>query len=156
IATPVARDPSSDHYGGGFTPPISHELAFLAKGGRRALAQTNVHEPRALAWDGTRDTLYLAGLASDHLVAVRKASQVATAEPLVRSLGQRCGADGVAVAPHSVLVWCSFTRSIARFDVDRHGRLGRVKRGPGLAPSSLDEQRHEGLVLFHTANDHVS
>ena len=157
LHVPVARFPSGDHYGGGVAPPVTHHLAWLAPDGRRGLAQTNVQEPRALAWDAARDTLYVAGFASDQLVAVSRASQVDIGEGEPLALRQRCGADGVAITPGgSVLVWCSFTRSIARFDIDKRGRLGKVQRGRELAPSALDAQRHEGFVLFHSANDHLS
>jgi sugar lactone lactonase YvrE len=154
IHTPVAHEPSGDHYGGGALPPIGHHLAFLGVDGRRAVAVTNVHEPRAIAWDGIRDRLYVAGLASDNVVEVVRASQLDAAAGTERTInGRRCGADGIAIATDgTVVTWCSFTRSLAWFAP----RKEKVQRGPELAASSLDEQRHAGLVLFHSANEHIS
>ena len=155
VETPVAKFPSGGNYGGGFGPPIAHQIAWLAPNGRRGIGVTSVHEPRALAWDGQRDRLYVAGLGRDELVAIDKASQIDVQAGVAHKLGARCGADGIALAPSGVLVWCSFTRSIARFDVTKQ-KLAKVVRGPELVASSLDAQRHEGFVLFHTANEHIS
>lgn len=158
LETPVAAIPdTTGQYGGSSTPPLTHHLAFLAEDGARALAETNVHEPRALAWDASRDTLYLAGLASDGIVAVQNASQVDVRQGSVTVIGSRCGADGLAIgADGTVLVWCSFTRSVARLAPTKPGVLAATRRGPELAASNLDAQRHLGMVLFHTANEHLS
>ncbi|HUS27476.1 MAG TPA: c-type cytochrome, partial [Kofleriaceae bacterium] len=53
-------------------------------------------------------------------------------------------------------VWCAFSRSIARFDAKKNGALAKVEHGPELATSAMDETRHAGFVLFHTANTHLS
>lgn len=162
LEVPVASEPNdTGHYGGSFTPPVSHQLAWLAPDGRQALAEINVHEPRAVAWDAARDQLYVAGLASDEVVVIRKASQVdvqfgSTAS--ITGTGKRCGADGLAIAADgTVLVWCSFTRSVARFAPGKKpGQLAKVAKGPELVASTLDETRHAGLVLFHSANEHIA
>jgi sugar lactone lactonase YvrE len=159
LEIPVASEPNdTGHYGGSFTPPISHQLAWLAPDGRQTLAETNVHEPRALAWDASRDLLYVAGLASDEVVVVKKASQVDVTFAATAELDQRCGADGLAIAGDgSLLVWCSFTRSVARFAPGKlAGQLAFVTNGPELVASTLDETRHAGLVLFHSANEHIA
>jgi DNA-binding beta-propeller fold protein YncE/mono/diheme cytochrome c family protein len=157
LDTPVASFPSGDQYGGGgSSPPITHHLAWLGSNGRRAFGETNVHEPRALAWDPAQDTLYLVGLASDEVVAVKRASQIDPEVSVTRLItGQRCGADGIAIARDgTVITWCSFTRSLAFFTPTPKTRL--ATNGPELAPSMLDETRHAGLVLFHSANEHIS
>ncbi|HEY5921388.1 MAG TPA: cytochrome c peroxidase [Kofleriaceae bacterium] len=158
LERPVAAQPETgDHYGGGFDPPIAHQIAFLGADGRRATATTNVNEPRAIAWDAARDRLYVAGLAIDEIASVDRASQIDVGPGKIAKLGKRCGADGLAIGRQgSLFVWCSFTRSVARFDLKPNGTLAKVKRGPELVASVLDEQRHAGMVLFHTANDELS
>lgn len=153
-----AVDDGGGHYGGAsFVPPIDHELAFIDTRDRAAGAITDVHEPRALAWDPARDALYVAGLASDNVVAIQHASQVDVyAGGDVQVPGKaRCGADGLAVAPGGdVLVWCSLSRQVAR--VTFGGARPAVHRGPELVASSLDSRQHKGLELFHTADPNIS
>ncbi|HUJ63482.1 MAG TPA: c-type cytochrome [Kofleriaceae bacterium] len=150
-AQPFAQVP--DHYGGGIVPPITHELAFVALDGRTVGAQTALHEPRAVAWDPARDALYFAGPGSDSLVQIDQASQVDITQGFASELDAGCGADGLALAPGGdVLVWCSFSRKIAR--VAPNGDLAR--RGPEIAASRLDAAHHRGLVLFHTSTADVS
>jgi hypothetical protein len=158
VETPVASSiEASDHYGGSFFPPISHRLAWFRSDGRQGAGETNVREPRALAWDASRDTLYLAGLASDEIVAIAKATQVDIKPGVTAALDTRCGADGLAIGDGgSVLVWCSFTRTVERFDVNAKGRLGKVHHGPELVVTSLDAKRHAGLVLFHSADTRIA
>ncbi|HEY5935300.1 MAG TPA: c-type cytochrome [Kofleriaceae bacterium] len=141
---------SSGSYGGSFNPPISHHLAFIAPAsGRQVSAEISVQQPRALAWDGTRDRLYVAGMGSDAIVEVQRASQIDLAVGFHKQI-KGCGPDGLAIAANQdVLVWCSFTRSIARI-----GK--KVARGPELVASALDKQTHAGLVQFHTSSNHVS
>ncbi|HET9989412.1 MAG TPA: c-type cytochrome [Kofleriaceae bacterium] len=144
-----------DHYGGGEDPPILHALAFVDDRGKAATAITNVNEPRALAWDGARDLMYVAGMASDSFVQIRHASQVDISAGLTGSLGTRCGADGLAIDQDgSVLVWCSFTRAVVR--VTPSATKLDAKVGPELVTSNLDATQHLGLVMFHTASTDVS
>lgn len=154
-------------YGGGFEPPISHQLAFIGTSrGRTAqiVATIAQHQPRALAWDATRDALYVAGLGSDSLLQLKNASQVGIAIGLTANLTngkERCGPDGIAVGSDgNLFVWCSFTRSVATVAVtDAKGKLASVAKvdaGPSLVASSLSEKQHEGLVLFHTAAPQIS
>ena len=144
-----------DHYGGAIDPPLSHALAFVDDRGPTATATTNVNEPRAVAWDAPHDLVYIAGLATDTIVQVARASQIDPRAGLTGSLGTRCGADGLAVAADgSVLVWCSFSRTIVRVAPAPHALV--TTSGPEIAATALDPVRHQGLVLFHTANADVS
>ncbi len=154
-------------YGGGFDPPITHQLAFLGTRGERTqqiTAEIGQHQPRALAWDSSRDALYIAGLGSDSVVQIKNASQVSIQLGTQAALldgKERCGPDGLAVAPDGdLLVWCSFSRSVRRLDaVDDKGKLTsamKVDAGPTLVASSFSTQQHEGMVLFHSALNQVS
>jgi len=167
------EEEGSGHYGGGEFPPLSHHLAFFgfsggfAGGGagprRTASATTSVHQPRAIAWDAAHDALYVAGLGTDDIVQIRNASQVDVHAGVNSAVAgkERCGADGLAVAGDgNLLVWCSFTRSVARVTViDGKGKLAArwtQARGPALAASTLDDAQHLGMVLFHTADSDMS
>jgi cytochrome c peroxidase len=73
----------------------------------------------------------------------------------------RCGVDGLAIAADgNVLVWCSFSRRVARLEtIDGKGRLvkqPKLRMGPELVASSLDATHHLGMVLFHTADPNIS
>ncbi len=154
-------------YGGGFEPPISHQLAFLGTTRERTkqiVATIGQHQPRALAWDSARDALYVAGLGSDSIIQLKNASQVSIAQGLQAALGtgkDRCGPDGIAVGSDgNLFVWCSFTRSVARLEVvDGKGKLAaaaKPQHGATLVASSLTAKQHEGMVLFHAAQAQVS
>ena len=154
-------------YGGGSEPPISHQLAFLAKNGERTnqlVAMIGQHQPRALAWDSARDALYIAGLGSDSVIQIKNASQVSIAEGLSATVTDgkdRCGPDGLAIgADGNVLVWCSFTRSVERLEViDSKGKLAtsaKLEAGRPLIASSMNAKQHLGMVLFHQAAPQMS
>lgn len=154
-------------YGGGFEPPITHQLAFLGTSRERTtqiVATIAQHQPRALAWDAAHDALYIAGLGSDSIIQLKSASQVGIATGVSANLtngGDRCGPDGIAVGSDgNLFVWCSFSRSVATVDViDGKGKLAsvaKVSSGPSLVASSFDEKQHQGLVLFHTAAPQIS
>jgi DNA-binding beta-propeller fold protein YncE len=154
-------------YGGGFESPVTHQVAFLGFGKDtpvQATATISQHQPRALAWDGAHDALYLAGLGSDSVLQLRSASQVGVAEGLTASLTtgkERCGPDGLAVtASGNLLVWCSFTRNVERLEViDAQGKLAvasKITPGPTLVASRMSDQAHKGMVLFHAADPAVS
>jgi len=174
-ATPVSstEEEEGGHYGGGEFPPLSHHLAFFGFAGgsagglggarRTASATTSVHQPRAIAWDAAHDALYVAGLGTDEIVQIRNASQVDVHAGGNGPVGgkERCGADGLAIAGDgNLLVWCSFTRSVARVTVmDGKGKLAArwtQARGPALAASTLDDAQHLGMILFHTADADMS
>lgn len=155
-------------YGGGFESPVSHQLAFIGfgKGGNtsQVTAQIAQHQPRALAWDGVHDALYVAGMGSDTILQIKNASQVGISEGLTASLTNgtaKCGPDGVAVAADgNLMVWCAFTRTVQRVDVvDGKGVLtaeAKVKAGPQLVASAMTDKQHTGFILFHSAEPAVS
>ncbi len=156
-------------YGGGFEPPVTHQVAFLGLDGdtaRQATLGIAQHQPRALAWDSTRDALYIAGLGNDTVLQIKNASQASLAEGLtvsVKNGATKCGPDGLAVsASGDLLVWCAFTRTIERVDVvDDKGVLSlagaaKVAVGPALLPSRMTEQQHAGFVVFHSSESAVS
>lgn len=154
-------------YGGGFEPPITHELAFLAVGDDRqqqSIATIGQHQPHAIVWDGAHDALYVAGLGTDSIQQIKNASQVGIAAGLaatVTSGKDKCGPDGLAVTDSgNVLVWCSFTRNVERVDfVDARGQLAaatKMNAGPTLVASKLGAKEHKGMVLFHTAAPQIS
>lgn len=160
--TPVQANEGMERtgsYGGGFEPPVTHQLAFLGfdKGGtKQAVATIAQHQPRALAWDGAHDALYVAGMGTDTLLQIKNASQISVTVGTTANLrsGEACGPDGVAIAGDgSVLVWCSFTRSVERVDF---AAAAKVASGPAVAPSVLSDKQHQGLVMFHTASRQVS
>jgi sugar lactone lactonase YvrE len=169
--TPVQQSDGSERtssYGGGFEAPIAHELAFIGVGDSNAtqvIAQIGQHQPRAIAWDGAHDALYVAGLGTDSILQIQKASTVGITGGLETTLGDgktKCGPDGVAIAPDgNVLVWCSFSRSVERVDfMDAStGALATVTKlapGPSLVASSLGAKEHAGMELFASASPQVS
>jgi len=154
-------------YGGGFEPPITHQLAFLGTNKERTnqiVATISQHQPRALAWDSAHDALYVAGLGSDSIIQLKNASQVGIGEGISASLTkgkERCGPDGIAVGQDgNLFIWCSFTRSVTKLEViDGKGKLAtaaKIDAGDSLVASSLDEKQHEGLVLFHASQPQIS
>jgi DNA-binding beta-propeller fold protein YncE len=163
----IASGGNTGSYGGGFEPPITHQLAFLGLDRDRTLQTTATiaqHQPRALAWDSGHDALYVAGMGTDTILQIKNASQVTIAQGVSASLTSgkdRCGPDGVAInGDGNVLVWCSFTRVVERVDfVDAKGALATAAKlapGPMLVASALDTKAHQGMVLFHSAEPAIS
>jgi DNA-binding beta-propeller fold protein YncE len=163
----IADGGNTGSYGGGFEPPITHQLAFLSLSNdrtRQTTATIAQHQPRALAWDQSHDALYVIGMGTDTILQVKNASQVGITEGLSATLTSgksKCGPDGVAVmGDGNVLVWCSFTRNVERIDfVDAKGGLAsgtKLNPGPTLVASSLGEKQHQGMVLFHSAEPAIS
>ena len=161
----------SSGYGGGngFTPPVSHRLAFLAmpdagEAGavRTAMATTDVHQPRAMAYDGRSDTLYVAGYGSDDVLAVANVSQASvhsTWQHRVSNLGDACGPEGLAVDPDDghVLVYCALTRTVVRLSGDpaSPSQPTVVAHGNELAASRLSLEAQRGRALFREGNTPV-
>lgn len=155
-------------YGGGFEPPISHELAFFGFGKSDRVAQATAaiaqHQPHALAWDAAHDTLYVAGLGNDTILQVRDASQatIQMGQSVQLAGKAKCGPDGLAVTgAGDVLVWCSFSRTVERLAaVDAKGalaaQLAPPAEGPTLIASAYTDKQHQGLELFHLAEAQVS
>jgi DNA-binding beta-propeller fold protein YncE len=169
--TPVQQNDGNErtgsYGGGGFESPIVHQLAFIGVGDGKdtqVTAQIGQHQPRALAWDGTHDALYVAGLGTDSILQIQKASTVGITGGLETSLAngdKKCGPDGLAVQPDgNVLVWCSFSRSVERVTfAAANGQLSSVTQlaaGPTLVASSLDAKQHAGMELFASASPQVS
>ena len=162
----IANGGNTGSYGGGFEPPITHQLAFLSLGDRtnQTTATIAQHQPRALAWDQAHDALYVAGMGTDSILQIKNASQVGITEGLSATLTSgkdKCGPDGLAVtAEGNVLVWCSFTRNVERIDfIDAKGTLAsgtKMNPGPTLVASSFGEKQHQGMVLFHSAEPAIS
>lgn len=155
-------------YGGGngFTSPINHRLAFLATpdAGEQgavqvAMATTNLHQPRAMAYDGKSDTLYVAGYGSDDVLAVADVSQAsvhATWQHRVSSSTGACGPEGLAVDPDDghVLVFCGLTREVVRLSGDPQSPNAPavVAHGNELAQSRLSPAARRGQELFRRGN----
>ena len=168
--TPVQQRDGGERtgsYGGGFEAPVTQQLAFLGFGKEtptQITAQINQHQPRAMAWDGARDVLYLTGLGSDSILQVKNASQVGISQGLTASMTtgkERCGPDGIAVTSDgNVLVWCAFTRNVQRVDfVDAKGALATATKthpGPQLVATRMSDKQHKGFVLFHSADPAMS
>ncbi len=169
--TPVQISNGSENtggYGGGSESPVTHQLAFigLGKGGTtsQVTAQIAQHQPRALAWDGIRDALYVAGMGTDTILQIKNASQVGLGEGVSATLTNgtaKCGPDGLAItAEGSVLVWCSFSRRVEKLEVTAAkgtvAATSKLTPGPTLVASSLNDKQHLGYVLFHSADPAVS
>lgn len=149
-------------YGGGngFTAPVSHRLAFLGMpedgsghAVRTAIAETNLHQPRALAYDGGSDTLYVAGYGTDDVLAIANVSQASvhsTWQMNVSEGAAGCGPDGLAVDGDDVLVWCSLTRRVVRLSGDPTSTNAPtlVGRSDALAQSHLSSAAQRGRELF--------
>jgi cytochrome c peroxidase len=76
---------------------------------------------------------------------------------------ERCGPDGVAIGQAgTVLVWCSFTRSVKQVefaDLDPRSALDSTSKltvGPSLVATTMTAKQHQGLVLFHAAEPQIS
>lgn len=152
-------------YGGGsgFTAPISHTLAFLgmpdAEGSvKTAAASTNLHQPRALAYDGQSDTLFVAAYGSDEIMALGNVSQksvhMAWKKPIA-SGGKACGPTGLAVDPGdgSVVAFCSLDRTTVRISVDEKGKPeSSMVRTPELAKSHMSASAQRGQEVFRRGN----
>jgi DNA-binding beta-propeller fold protein YncE/mono/diheme cytochrome c family protein len=162
---PTAGDfaPAASGYGGGdgFTAPISHRLAFLqmpdggeSRSVRTAFAATDLHQPRALAYDAKADTLYLAGHGSDDVIALAEVSQTSVHLAWSMSVGtnEACGPSGLAVdeTDGSVVAYCSLTRSTVRVArASTEDRVARVvHRSPELAQSRLSPAAQRGQAMF--------
>ncbi|MDX2093120.1 MAG: c-type cytochrome [Kofleriaceae bacterium] len=164
--TPVQETGGNENvgsYGGGFDAPINHQLAFVGFGKsatRQTTAQISQHQPRALAWDGKTDTLWVAGMGTDTVLQLRNASQATINEGAnvsVAPADKRCGPDGLAVASNGdLLVWCAFTRSVARVSPPSPKAVAKITHGASLIASSWSPKQHEGMVLFHASDASIS
>lgn len=150
-------------YGGGGpnSLAVDHRITFLAEDGahampRAAQARIGVHQPRALAYDGQDDVLYVAGYGSDEVMAIAGA-----ATPAVHMLWRRsvarlgpCGPDGLAAnAGGELLVYCSLSRRIVRLKAAAVAQASEAGTGPELAKSRLSEAARRGREAFRRGGD---
>src|SRR5512140_2479075 len=146
-----ANTAPTSSYGGGFESPITPRLAFIGAGNTQVPAKILDGQPHALAWDGARDALFVAGAGSDSLLRLDHASQntiqMGGRYGLTAPGGTRCGPEGVAVARDgSVLVWCALARTLIRVKSDAADAA--VAHGPELVASRLTAEQHRGMELF--------
>ena len=121
------------------------------------MARVPTEVPRALAWDGVHDVLYVAGMGTDLLQEVADASKATIRPgrriPITRADEPRCGPDGIAVsAERTVRVWCAFTRKVAHLDLAKSQSM----IGPQLVASALEPLQHAGMVSFHASDARLS
>ncbi len=161
LASGGAEDMGS-YGGGGFMAPITHRLAMIDNedpfAPKTAFAQIGLHQPRALAYDASRDTLYLAGYGNDQVMAVAEVSQgtihMAWVTMVPNSSGA-CGVDGLAVAGDQLFVHCELGRNLVRFDLSTVAQLGMPSASPSaaLGPSTRSEAAQRGAELFRRGQD---
>lgn len=167
LATGDFESESAGYGGGnGFTPPIAHRLAFLSTPDagdnspvRTAMAATNLHQPRAMAYDGRTDTLYVAGYGSDDVLAVADVSQASVHLGWTFRVPQKdgaCGPNGLAVDPDDghVLAFCSLSRTVVRLSKDAQTSAAPtvVAHSDAVAASRLSAEAQSGRELFRRGN----
>ena len=159
--TQAVREISTDVYGGtDLESPIRYRLAFLvdrdtdrARAGQVALAKLGLHQPRAMLYEQSTDTLYLASHSVDALVALKGASTPAVTVSWIARIGDfgtHCGPRGLSLDPGGkLLVHCGASRSVASLEpafVDEE--FAHARSGPALARSRLTESQRRGRDLF--------
>lgn len=169
LSRPVADVEFEDvgtYGGGGRLPQIEHRLAFLESGSGTGLAsaRADVHQPRALAYDGKRDVLFVAGMGSDEVMALENASQNSIKALWQRAVSEGPGSEmclpsGLAVADDGdVLANCAGSHRIVRLDANAHDLVGRTSSpgfvaGPVLGRSRLSPEAERGKLVFHLGED---
>ncbi len=165
VHKPRAED--EDSYGGAAveTPRIVHQLAWIAEPGGAAAhhdaATIGVHQPRAIGYDVTADTLFVAGYGDDRIVAVADATQPTPWVQWTVDLGGRakpCGIDGLVVDGTTLRVHCELSRRLVSVPTGDGIRSDRKReqlavRGPELAPSLRSPLIERGAELFRRADD---
>ncbi|HEY4177552.1 MAG TPA: c-type cytochrome [Kofleriaceae bacterium] len=161
--TPVQRAGAGERsgsYGGGFDPPITQQLAFVSFSGhgtQQVTASTSGLQSRALTWDATHDSLYVASFANDQIQRIKDASKSTVASDVVINVGggkTSCGPDGIAVkADGSVMVWCSLNRTVAHVDGKN---TAQIDTSAPLVESALTTEQHKGMELFTTSSAAIS
>lgn len=148
--------------GGGFTAPITHRMAMIdaedSFAPSSAFAEIGIHQPRAMAYDATSDTLYLAGYGDDQVMAVAEVSQSSIHLSWVSHVpsSSGCGPDGLAVHSNELFVHCELERTLVSMDlstVDSAGVPMARQLGAALAPSSRSSDAQRGAELFRRGHD---
>lgn len=170
ISTPVIADAGAQEFesggyggGSGFVSPITHRLAFLgmpdqgskSSAVKTAFAQTNLHQPRAMAYDGNTDTLYVAGFGSDDVLALAEVSQPSVHMAWKQQLtpGNSCGPNGLSVDSDdgSVVAFCSLSRKTVRLSPS--GNTFAVGTPSAeLAKSHMSASAQRGADIFRRGN----
>ncbi len=145
-------------YGGGFSSPIVHRLAFVAgqQGeARLAAASLSLHQPRAMAYDDRSDRLYLFGYGSDSMTVMGDASQASVHLAFERALSEagECGPTGAALADDGdVLVFCALSRKLLVVSA-ADAQNTKVAVAGELTQSRLSGDELAGRRLFRKGND---
>ncbi|HTL36558.1 MAG TPA: c-type cytochrome [Kofleriaceae bacterium] len=151
-------DLRTDRYGGGMNPPITQHVAFFtfsATSANESVAQLADNQPRSLAWDPARKTLYIAGHGSDTMIELPKLDVAAPdtieahASSAVLRTDGRCGPDGMTIAGDgSVYVWCAFTRSVLRMSATDDLGTAELSQSAQLMTSAFTSEQQRGHILF--------
>lgn len=148
--------------GGGFTAPITHRMAMIdgedAFAPALAFAEIGVHQPRAIAYDASTDTLMLAGYGNDQIMAVGDVSQASIHLAWVTHVpaDHGCGPDGLVVDGSTLFVHCELERDLVALDLSTVASFGSPsvrELGGELAPSSRSAKAQRGAELFRRGND---
>jgi hypothetical protein len=157
-----------DPYGGGIDEidPAEYWQSRIASPTRAGLIEMDqnrisINQPRAFAYDPTRDILYIAGYGDDALIAIRQASLESPIVEWEATLGRgsACGIDGLALAGDSLFVHCELARSFVRVDLDPNSVAHRPVpardwfRSDALAPSLRSDEVERGAELFRRGED---
>jgi DNA-binding beta-propeller fold protein YncE/mono/diheme cytochrome c family protein len=144
-------------YGGGDGPPIAYRVAMIADGqgiagtSKIALAELGAHQPRAVAYDAARDTVYIAGYGSDTISAIAYASQNAVRGSRHWEVGEGCGPNGLDVRDNGdVVAFCSLSRRVVTVNA-----AGDVAKTEPIANSRLSASARRGAELFRRGNSTV-
>lgn len=147
--------------GGGFLAPITHRLAMLdgedAFAPRLAFADIGVHQPRAMAYDGNSDTLYVAGYGDDKVLAIAEVSRgtIHLAWTSFVNTAGSCGPDGLAIDGGDLVVHCELSRNLLRIDTTKvDNGFPTPTAGPELAASIRTPAEARGADLFRRGMDH--
>lgn len=174
LATPqLERVPDLDRqdtYGGGAEsiPPLVHQLAVVARPGALdsnvRFVDLDIHQPKAVAYDVDRDTLYIAGYGDDRVAAIADITQQMPYVDWIARVGngKSCGLDGLALEPASddkkspaLWVHCEFRRQVLRLDPGDPATRDDDQwlHGAELTASARSEQVEQGAELFRRGGD---
>lgn len=165
VATPqlvhLPDEEQSDSYGGVESiPPLVHRLAIIDRPGADGIAlaksaELRLHQPRALAYDAGRDTLYVGAYGDDRVLAVADASLDAPRATWVAEVGAKgqdaCGVDGLVVAGDRLVVHCELSRRIITAKLGSQPVSWNI--GPETATSLRSENVERGAEIFRRGLD---